>query len=98
MEVVLQGRVDEEQDMQEVLGDVMALPGSRLGVLRISDPGDNLNGKLVLYQRRYVIGATISDSPDAGYSAVRKLLSVRQGNFAYLDATDELPSPEETHS
>jgi hypothetical protein len=93
MEVLLQGKFTTDQDMLEVLNDVLALPGSSVGILRISNPQDQLNGRLTLYKRRYVIGATISDSAETGYQALRRLLAVRTGNFAYMETgQDEPPS------
>jgi hypothetical protein len=97
MEVLLQGKLTNDQDMREVLEDVLSLPGSTVGVFRISAPGENLNGRLVLYNRRYVIGANISDSPESGYAAVRRLLSVRDGNFAFMESHEDAPQTDSNH-
>lgn len=91
MEVLLQGKFTADQDMLEVLNDVLALPGSSVGVLRISNPDDNLNGRVTIYKRRYIIGASISECPDTGYKAVRRLLSVHAGNFAYMETGEDEP-------
>jgi hypothetical protein len=89
MEVLFQGKLSAEQEMREVLEDLLYLPEGPVGVLRISAPGDNLNGRITLYQRRYIIGATIADSAECGYDAVRKLLAVQEGNFAFMETGEE---------
>ncbi len=95
MEVVFQGRLTSEQDLRDVLSDLLALTTGDLGILRISSSTNKLSGRLVIHRRQSVIGAQIPDTGEFGYPALRKLLSVRQGAFAYVDLEGQPLKPED---
>jgi hypothetical protein len=95
MDVVFQGRLSRDQDIREVLNDVLALRTGELGFLRITSSAEKISGRLVLHQRRQIIGAQSPDTNESGYQAVRRLLSVQQGDFAYIDAEGVVLKPEE---
>jgi len=95
MEVVFQGRLTSEQDLRDVLNDLLALTTGDLGILRISSSTHKLSGRLLIQRRQQVIGAQIPDTGEFGYPALRKLLSVRQGAFAYVDLEGQPLKPEE---
>src|SRR4030095_3489271 len=95
MEVVFQGRLTSEQDLRDVLNDLLALTTGELGILRISSSSNKLSGRLVIHRRQSVIGAQIPDTGESGYPALRKLLSVRQGSFAYVDLEGQPLKPED---
>lgn len=95
MEVVFQGRLTSEQDLRDVLNDLLALTTGDLGILRISSSTNKLSGRLVIQRRQSVIGAQIPDTGEFGYPALRKLLSVRQGAFAYVDLEGQALKPED---
>lgn len=95
MDVVFQGRLSRDQDIREVLNDVLALKNGELGFLRITSSAEKISGMLVVHQRRQIIGAQIPDTNESGYQAVRRLLAVQQGDFAYVDAEGATLKPEE---
>jgi hypothetical protein len=95
MEVVFQGRLTSDQDIRDVLNDLLALTTGDLGILRISSSNNKVSGRLVIQRRQQVIGAQIPDTGEFGYPALRKLLSVRQGAFAYVDLEGQPLKPED---
>lgn len=94
MEVVFEGRFSEEEGISEVLQDIRALKNNEVGILRISSPSQSVNGRVILYKGQYVIGGVLTETGETGYAAVRKLLSVEDGNFAYIDLEGEKPEEE----
>src|SRR6185369_8777216 len=56
-----------------------------------ASPGAAVNGRVALNRGRFVIGAKMTDTTESGYDALRKLLSVQTGNFAFLDTAGTTP-------
>lgn len=91
MDLILEGQLSENVGMKEVLQAVLRQAPKASGILRVSCPRDNLNGRLALVGGQYIVGGQISESDECGYQAVRKLLSVREGNFAFLETSKQHP-------
>ena len=77
--------------MHDVLKSVIGVENQPFGVLRISSPSLNLNGRLAISGGNFIVGAAIIDGSETGYDAVRRLLQIREGNFAYLDTAGKRP-------
>lgn len=75
--------------MKELLLRVAQQNQPGLTVLRISYPDKNLDGRILISDGRYVTAAGISLSEEGGYPALRKLLTVGEGNLALLKATGD---------
>lgn len=83
MDFVLDGSLSRERTCQSVLRDLLALGEARPGLLKLSNDELNLHGFLALVDSRYVIGAQILDTAESGYTALRKLLSLKEGHYCY---------------
>jgi len=92
VEVIIEGQLSGKHSIREVLRDITRQAAVERGILRIACPGKNLNGRLALARGRYIVGACVSDSNESGYAAVKRLLMVQEGNFAFLDAGGEHPA------
>lgn len=57
------------------------------GVLRISS--QEANGLIGVFCGRFITGAVLTLSGDTGFRALRKLLSAKDGTFAFMDAGEE---------
>jgi hypothetical protein len=93
VDVVLEGQLAADWSIKEVLQTISSLSNVELGVLRIASSASAVNGRLAVTRGRFVIGAKMTDTAESGYDAVRKLLSVQTGNFAFLD-TSGAPPPD----
>jgi hypothetical protein len=83
--------------MQDVLKAVMGVDNQPFGILRISSSSSHLSGRLAIADGAYIVGATVTavvnpEDVQTGYSAVRQLLSAKDGNFAFLDTAGNPPA------
>jgi hypothetical protein len=88
MDLILEGQLSAQSGIREVLQAVLKQTSEATGILRISCPGRNLNGRLALVNGQFIVGAQITDSEENGYDAVKQLLTVTEGNFAFLETDD----------
>lgn len=72
--------------MKEVLQAVHDRTGIQSGILRVSSLQSNLGGKIAVARARLLVDASIAETNESGYPAMLKLLSIKEGSFAYLDA------------
>lgn len=86
MDLIFEGRLSDQVAMKDVLLRIKALPAPGLKILRINRQRDGLNGKIAIDGGKYVTAASVIDSFETGYSALRLLLSIDEGNFALLNA------------
>ncbi len=91
MEAVVEGRLSGRSGAREALQEVLRQAPDATGLFRISACGEDLSGKLAVVKGRYIIGAQVAGGSLTGYPAVRKLLAVTEGNFAFLQAAAPLP-------
>lgn len=75
--------------MSDVLTAVRGVDNVRIGILRMSSPAASTSGRLIIRDGQYIIGASINEGPDGGYDACRRLLSLSEGNFAFLDTSGQ---------
>lgn len=74
--------------MRDALLSVLSEPSQPSGVMRICSSNENLNGMVAFYKGRSIIAAQIAGTLESGYDALRKLLSVGEGNYAFLETDD----------
>ncbi len=86
MDLIFEGRLSDQIAMKDVLMRVKNVPVPGLKILRIMRQRDGLNGKIAIDGGRYVTAASVVDSVETGYTALRLLLSIDEGNFALLNA------------
>ncbi len=84
MDLLLEGQLSPQLGIREVLQAVLKQTSEATGILRISCPRRNLNGRLALVNGQFIVSAQIADSDENGYDTVKQLLSVTEGNFAFL--------------
>ncbi len=86
MDLIFEGRLSDQIAMKDVLMRVKSEPTPGMKILRINRQRDGLNGKIAIDGGKYVTAASVIDSVETGYPALRLLLSVSDGNFALLNA------------
>ncbi len=91
MNVVFEGNLSADRNLVEVLQAMLASPPTDTAVLRIACPSQTLSGRLAVARGRYIVGAQVDDGDESGYAAVRKLLALKDGNFAFLDTEGRFP-------
>jgi len=87
VDVIFEGRLSHELRIETVLRRVLAQGPKGVTFLRISC--DQYHGRLLIFDSRFIQGATIAGSDEMGYSAARKLLAIAAGNFAFLRTGSE---------
>lgn len=92
VDVIFQGKICQEQNLKEVLEDVLSLKEGEIGILRITGADGTVDGSLVIHQNRRVIDAYLADKSERGYPALRRLMGVSEGKFAYGDVGTSAPS------
>lgn len=93
MDVVFEGRLTDEVQLKNVLQKILEKRPSGNLLLRVATSARDLDGKLCIVDGRFITAAIISNTRENGYSAVRRLLSIEEGNFACLR-----PSPDDSLS
>lgn len=88
MDLVFEGSLSKAWGIKDALGAVLTVPDLPYGVLRLSSPNKNIQGKVLISNGSHIVGAQANFCDDA-YEALRGLLSLEQGNFAFLDLSDE---------
>ncbi|HIN65776.1 MAG TPA: hypothetical protein EYM95_14135 [Candidatus Obscuribacterales bacterium] len=86
MDLIFEGRLSDQVAMKDVLLRVKNVPVPGLKILRINRQRDGLHGKIAFDGGKYVTAAYVIDSVETGYTALRLLLSIDEGNFALLNA------------
>ncbi len=86
MDLIFEGRLSDQIAMKDVLLRVKTEPTPGMKILRINRQRDGLAGKIAIDGGKYVTAASVVDSVETGYTALRLLLSVNEGNFTLLNA------------
>ena len=85
MDVIIEGKITEDEGIDEILRTCAEIKSVQTPVLRINDDASDLQGRIGFSQGGYIIGGKIVPTGENGYEAVRKLLTVSVGNYAILD-------------
>ena len=93
MDVVFEGRLTDEVQLKNVLLKILEKRPSGNLLLRIATTERDCDGKICIVDGRFITAAIIANTRENGYPAVRRLLSVQNGNFACLR-----PSPDDSLS
>lgn len=86
MDLIFEGRLSDQIAMKDILLRIKSEPTPGMKILRINRQRDGLVGKIAFDGGKYVTAASVVDSIETGYTALRLLLSVSDGNFALLNA------------
>lgn len=91
MDVVFEGSLSRSWGMADVLQSIVDVPNVQFGLLRVSSPGDTFHGKILISECSHIVAASSSDSIEGSdaYQAVRTMLELREGSFAFLDLSVE---------
>lgn len=85
MDVIIEGKITEEEGIDEVLRTCAEIKSVKTPILRINDNGSELQGQIAFSQGGYIIGGKVNQTGEVGYSAIRRLLTIADGNYAILD-------------
>jgi hypothetical protein len=85
VDVIVEGHINQEESMADVVASVVSLKTCQTPVLRINANGSDMQGRLLFSPGGYIVGGKINVSGETGWEAVRKLLNVTDGNYAILD-------------
>ncbi len=85
MDIVIEGKIDADEGMTEVIQTVLQLKSIQHAILRIASTDNVVTGRVAFSTNGYVLGGRLDESGETGYAAIRKLFSVSSGNFAVLD-------------
>lgn len=85
MDVIVEGSINQDESMADVITSVVGIKSCQTPILRINDNQSELQGRLLFSAGGFILGAKINATGETGYSAVRKLLLVSDGNYAILD-------------
>lgn len=86
VDLIFEGRLSDQIAMRDVLLRIRTDPTPGMKILRINRQRDGLDGKIAFDGGKYVTAASVVDSLETGYTALKLLLSVSEGNFALLNA------------
>lgn len=94
MDVVFEGALSKSWGMKDVLQAIHELPNVQLGLLRISCSSKSIQGKILFTRARHILGASCTEGllSDEPYDALKELLEVKEGNFAFMDISGEVLS------
>jgi len=87
MEVLQEGQLHDETDMNRVMEHLLA-HRDKHSIVRITSDPIAVNGKIAVASGGMIVGARESGG-DTRYNALRKLLGVRTGTYAVLEAEPE---------
>jgi hypothetical protein len=85
--VIQSGKIWAQRTTREVLWSIMKMKKTDVGVLHIVSKDNAVDGCIGLANGMYILGAS-TESGLSGYAAVKVLLTMSDGNFKYLDYTD----------
>ncbi len=85
MDVIIEGKITPDEPIAEVVQTCVDLKSVANPVLRLTDERSDLEGRVLFAQGGYILGARVNNTEIFGYDAVRKLLTIKTGNYAVLD-------------
>lgn len=85
MDIVIEGKITQEEGMSEIVQTVLDLKNLPNVVLRVTSTESDLQGRVAFAQGGFIIGGRVNNTEETGYPAVRRLLAIRAGNYAILD-------------
>lgn len=88
MNVVFEGLLSKPWNTQDILRAISSLKEIRYGILRISVPEENIQGRIVFADEGHIVDASISGPTESrsAYESFRQLLSLSSGSYVFLDS------------
>jgi tetratricopeptide (TPR) repeat protein len=87
MGFVTTGKIREETGLREPLAVVCAATQVKQGVLRILSK--DVSGRMSITEGRYITGAQVQATNSTGYGAIKELLCVSKGMYAFFEPEDQ---------
>jgi hypothetical protein len=84
LDIIIEGKITPDEGMDEVLQTVIDLKNLSNPILRLTSNSEDLQGR-VSFSKGHILGGRINNTDETGYSAIRKLFSIVDGNYAILD-------------
>lgn len=85
MDIVFSGEISSgSKDLKTVLAEILSLKIAGTTILRLTNTQDGYNGRIFFSDGQVIRQVVNIVSDESPYSILRKLLTVQQGNFAYL--------------
>lgn len=85
MDVIIEGQFGQEESITDVITATVDIKNCQTPILRINDKSSDLQGRILFSQGGFILGGKVNVTGETGYEAVRKLLTIAQGNYAILD-------------
>ncbi len=93
MDLVFEGALSESWSMKDVLGSIAGACSHGLGLLRLASFESGIEGKILVFESAFIIGAQLIDSDESdSYQALKTLLSLNSGNYAFMSLGAEQAS------
>jgi hypothetical protein len=93
LDIIIEGNLTSDEGMNDLLETIIHLRTIPNALLRIASAEEKIKGRIGFGAGGYILGGCLDDSDEVGYSAIKKLLSIKSGNYAVLDTGRE-PSGE----
>ena len=91
MDIIFEGALSGTWGMKDVLQAVLDVPNVSDGVLRISCPAANIQGKIFIAEASHIVGASCTGCPPAeAYESLRTLLEINEGSFVFADVSSQI--------
>lgn len=85
MDVIIEGQIDQEETIADVIATVVGVKGCNTPILRLNDGDSDLSGRILFSHGGFILGGKLNQGGTSGYEAIRQLLSIQTGNYAILD-------------
>lgn len=85
MDVIVEGKINKEESMTDILRTCSEIPSVKTPILRINDSKSDIQGRIAFSQGGYILGAKVTPSGEQGWAAIRRLVEIQDGNYAVLD-------------
>jgi|AGTN01.3.fsa_nt_gi hypothetical protein len=88
---VFSGKFKGDETVWEILTAALQEKSVDVGVLRICDEENGLDGDIGIERNVFVIGGRIRGRDEQGWDAIKMLLTTKRGTFQYLDLRNRFP-------
>lgn len=89
MDLIFEGRLSGEEHLKDVLDRITMNEIKGISVLRIAGQFVPQSGRMVFSDCRYIVAAMTKDGMKEGYEAVRTMLSVTMGSYAFIKVDEQ---------
>lgn len=89
METILEGAVDREHSVNDMLSGILAMGFFQRSTLTITSTDQSICGTVLITKGRGIKGARMDTSSETGYRALRLLFGMKQAYFSYETGGDD---------